>query len=495
LLKEARLTCKSAALPSVSDPYPANAFQFDEARNPRCFLPARHPQPLAFPLPLAEDSCMRLRSLLCLLLAFIALLPLTGCDHPTLTESAALQAAAQDTTAYTLSPDKMAKAVALSHIRTTAHFTEEIWGILQLLLILQLGIAARMRNVAVNLSKNRWAQCFTFFLEFLVLTTLLNLPLDLYQHHVQVAYGLSVQHWPSWFFDQFKALDLTYIFGGLFVMLLFRIIRKFPRRWWLVLWFPTMLLTLLAVFAVPYVIDPLFNKFEPLTQTNPALVDQLEKVVARGKGIHIPPNRMFLMKASDKVTTLNAYVTGFGASKRVVVWDTSIAKGTPDEISFIFGHEMGHYVLGHILSTLVFVFVLILADFFVGFHLFQVLLRRFGKQWRIPAQSDWASLVVFLLVLSFIGLITEPITNTFSRAHEHAADVFGQEAIHGIVKDPQATAQAAFQLLGENSYDNPYPSPFVEFWTYSHPSIGHRAAFAKYYDPWAAGAEPKYFQK
>ena len=438
---------------------------------------------------------MRLRTLAALLLAVFTLLPLTGCDHPTLTETAALQAAEQDRTAYTLPPDKMAKAVTLSHIRTTTHFAEELWGILSLLLILQLGIAARMRNVANNLTKNRWAQCFLFFLEFLILTTLLGLPFDLYGHHVSVAYGLSIQHWGGWLFDQFKSFLLTYLIGGLLVMLLFYLIRKFPRRWWLVLWFPIMLVTLLAVFLTPYVIDPLFNHFEPLSKTNPALVDQLEKVVARGKGIVIPPDRMFLMKASDKVTTLDAYVTGFGASKRVVVWDTSISKGTPDQISFIFGHEMGHYVLGHILSGIVFSFVMILVSFFLGFHLFQFLLRRFGKSWRVPAQSDWAAFVVLMLVFSVIGFFTNPIANTFSRAHEHAADVFGQEAVHGIVKDPQTTAQTAFDLLGENSYGDPYPSPFLEFWTYSHPSIGHRAAFAKYYDPWAAGAEPKYFQK
>ena len=438
---------------------------------------------------------MRLRALVLCLFTFLTILPLTGCAHTTLTEAAAIQAADQDTTAYTLPPDKMARAVTLAHIRTTTHFVEAGWGILQLILILQLGIAARMRNVANNLSKNRWGQCFIFFLEFLVLTTLLSLPLDLYSHHVQVAYGLSVQHWGSWIADQLKSFALVYIFGGLLVMLLFYLIRKFPRRWWIVLWFPVMLVTLLGVFISPYVIDPLFNKFEPLTKTNPALVDQLEKVVARGKGINIPPDRMFLMKASDKVTTLNAYVTGFGSSKRVVVWDTSIAKGTPDEISFIFGHEMGHYVLGHIVSGIAFSFVLVLASFFVGFHLFQFFLARFGKQWRVPAQSDWAAFVLLMLVFSLLGLIEEPITNTFSRMHEHAADVFGQEVIHGIVKDPQATGQAAFDLLGENGLSDPYPSAFMEFWTYSHPAIGRRAAFAKYYDPWAAGAEPKYFQK
>ncbi len=225
--------------------------------------------------------------------------------------------------------------------------------------------------------------------------------------------------------------------------------------------FVAMAFEVLGVFLVPYVIDPLFNKFEPLSQSNPALVEQLERVVARGKGIHIPPERMFLMKASDKVTTLNAYVTGFGASKRVVVWDTSIAKGTPDEILFIFGHEMGHYVLGHIVSGILFSFVVIFVSFLIGFHLLQALLRRFGARWRIPGQEDWAMLAVFLLVLSVVGFLTSPIDNAFSRAHEHAADVYGQEVVHGIVADPQESAQAAFQLLGENSYSYPNPSPLL----------------------------------
>jgi STE24 endopeptidase len=243
------------------------------------------------------------------------------------------------------------------------------------------------------------------------------------------------------------------------------------------------------------VIDPLFNKFEPLAETNPALVAQLEQVVARGKGIEIPPERMFLMKASDKVTTLNAYVTGFGASKRVVVWDTSIAKGTPDEILFIFGHEMGHYVLGHIVRGMAFGFLGMLVLFFVGFYLAQFLLRRFGPRWGVVGQQDWAALVVFVLVASVLGFVGEPIGNAFSRAMEHDADVYGEEVVHGIVADPQATGQATFQILGENSLVDPHSVAFVNWWAGSHPPIPFRAAFAKHYDPWAANAEPKYFAK
>ncbi len=438
---------------------------------------------------------MRLSTCFVLFLTLVSLVPIATHAETTPTEAVAIAAANNDHSAYALPPDKLAKAQALYRLRVALDFGGTIWGIVVLVLILQLGVAARIRNLAVNLSKNRWAQGFTFFFLFLLLTTMLSLPLDMYGQHVRTAYGLSVQHWGSWFGDQSKSFALTFVFGGLGVMLLFFLIRKFPRRWWLWLWFPTMAFTLLAIFASPYLIDPLFNKFEPLNKTNPELVAQLERVVARGKGIDIPPERMFLMKASDKVTTLNAQVTGFGASKRVVVWDTSIAKGTPDEILFIFGHEMGHYVLGHIVKGILFSFVFILVSFFLGFHLFQFLLHRCGEQWGIASQSDWAALAVFLLVLSVIGFLGQPFQNSFTRDQEHAADVYGEEVVHGIVADPQATGQAAFQLLGDNSLVDPNPSPFVEFWSGSHPPIWFRAAFAKHYDPWAPDAQPKYLLK
>ena len=106
------------------------------------------------------------------------------------------------------------------------------------------------------------------------------------------------------------------------------------------------------IFLTPLVIDPMFNKFEPLTNHEPQLVSDLERVVNR-VGLQIPPERMFWMNASAKAKFVNAYVTGLGASKRVVVWDTTIAKMTRAEIAFIFGHEMGHYVLNHVYDGLI----------------------------------------------------------------------------------------------------------------------------------------------
>jgi Zn-dependent protease with chaperone function len=428
------------------------------------------------------------------ILTFSAALPPAASALATPTEATAIAAANNDHTAYTLPPDKLAKAIEISEIADPLVFIRDIWGIVSLFLILQFGLAARIRNVAVNLSGNRWAQAFTFVLLFFLLYTVVNLPLKMYGHHEGVKYGFSVQHWGSWFGDQAKSFLMSDLLLSAFAMLLFWIIRKFPRRWWLWLWFPSMAIAMFLTYISPWVVDPMFNKFEPLGMANPALVDQIEKVATHG-GIDIPPERMFLMKASAKTTTLNAYVTGFGASKRLVVWDTLLAKGTPDEISLIAGHEMGHYVLGHIVRGMLLGFVGMLAAFFVAFQVFQFLLHRFGTRWGIASQDDWASLVVMLLVMSTLLFFSEPIQNSFSRGMEHDADIFGQEAVHGVVANPQAAGQAAFQLLGENTLTAPNPNPFVDFWTDSHPSIPFRAAFAKHYDPWAPGEEPKYFKK
>jgi STE24 endopeptidase len=413
---------------------------------------------------------------------------------PRVEAQATVTHALQGDAAYRLPPAKLKVAIELNRKRTVLEFGYTAWAVVQLVLLLSLGAAAWMRRTAVGLSRNRWAQGFAFYLLFLAITSLLSLPLEIYGHHVSLEYGQSVQQWGSWFADKGKSFLLSYGIGGLLVMMLFFCIRRSATRWWFWFWIPTMAAVVFGVFVSPILIDPIFNKFEPLEASNPALVTRLEQVVARG-GIVIPPERMFLMRASEKVTGLNAYVTGIGASKRVVVWDTSIAKATPDEISYIFGHEMGHYVLNHIYKGIAAAAVGLLAMFFVGYHCVRWLIARFGLRWGVAGQEDWAAFVVVMLVFSVLSFLGEPIGNGFSRMMEHEADVYGQEAMHGIVADPQAVAQHSFQVLGEESLDDPTPHPLVEFWTFSHPPIAERARFAEGYDPWVVGHEPRYFAK
>jgi STE24 endopeptidase len=439
---------------------------------------------------------MSFRSILLLLAVLVAGFALTFhvVGRSTPAEVAAEQIAAHDSTAYVLPPDKMDKAVVLNRARIGLTVVATVWSLVQLPLILGLGVVARIRDAAVRMNANRWAQGFGFVFLLLLVTSLLDLPLAIYGHRVSLAFGLSVQGWGSWLGDKAKALGLEWLIGGPLVMLMFWVIRRSPTRWWFWFWIPAVLFVIGGVFVTPYVIDPLFNSFEPLTKGNPALVERLEQVVARG-GLSIPPERMFLMNASAKSTQLNAYVTGFGASKRVVVWDTTVTKSTPDEISFIFAHEMGHYALGHVVQGVTLSCVGMLPLFWLGYHGVRILLERYGAAWRIPSQQDWGALVVLALMLLTLSTVSDPIGNMISRAIEHNADVYGQEAIHGIVADPQGVGQKSFQVLGEQSLDDPTPHPLFEWWFGTHPTTRFRAAFTKEYDPWAAGQHPKYLSK
>ena len=401
--------------------------------------------------------------------------------------------------AYTLPADKLAKAIALSRIRSIMDIAGGLWGIAALWLLLATRSAARLEAWAQRIASRRWIQGLVFFAAFFVVTALASLALDLFSQYQEKSYQISVQGWGGWLGDQSKALGLTVLIGAPILLLFHWIVRRWPRLYWFGIWVATLPILVLAVFAQP-LLAPLFDKFEPLERTNPALVSELKKVVAR-TGTNIPPSRMFLMKASVKTNGLNAYVSGIGATKRIVVWDTTAGRVPDDEVLFIFGHESGHYVLRHIPKLIA---GMAFGLFFVywacaGFSAW--LAARFGKRWQLGGEeagtplASRAGFVVLLLAISVAGFVLEPVSNAFSRHFEHQADVYGQEAIHGIVADPQKTAVSAFNHLGEAWLEDPNPSPFIEFWEYNHPSVQTRARFAEQYDPWANGGRGEFFGK
>jgi STE24 endopeptidase len=397
--------------------------------------------------------------------------------------------AAKPSSVYTLPPDKLDKAIHLSRAQTALHFGDVAWTILILWLLIRSGLGTRIAGWASSITTKAWLQGFLVAPVWLLLLSLIGLPISAISHTVQVRFGLSVQHWGSWLRDWGVATLLSLVFGSIVLAVLYALMRHSPKRWWLWFWIFTLPAEIFVIFALPVFIDPLFNHFEPLASHNPALVDQLERVVKRG-GMEIPPERMYVMDASAKSTGVNAYVTGFGASKRVVVWDNTLKLISPDEILFIYGHEQGHYVLRHIIKGLLFTAALTLVFYRIAYWLLLWLSRREEK----PVGA-WASLGWVLLLVTVLSFIAEPIGNAFSRRIEHEADVYGQEVIHGLVADPQQVATQDFQRLGEIWLEDPAPSPFVVWWTYNHPSISARKQFAAGYDPWTAGQKPRYFKK
>jgi STE24 endopeptidase len=395
------------------------------------------------------------------------------------------------TTEYTLPPDKLAKAKALYDLRGKLRIIDTAYSLIVLLAILALGVAAKYRDWAEKVSGNRFVQALIFVPLLLLTLTVLGLPLDAYQQNISLQYGLSVQSWGSWFADVLKGQALLLIVGTLLIWLFNLLIRKSPRRWWFYSWLIVMPVIIFFVFISPTVIDPLFNKFEPLDKSNPQLVDAIQKVTQRA-GLEIPRDRMFLMKASEKVTTLNAYVTGFGPSKRVVVWDTTIKNASTPETLFVFGHEMGHYVLNHIVIGIAGTFV----GLFIGFYLLYLIANgafaRFQQRWHMRELGDWAAVPMLLLIFSIMSTISQPLGSAFSRTLEHNADIYGLEVTHGINANSQEAAAHAFQVLGELSLSYPYPNKFVVFWYADHPPINERVPFAHSYDPWGKGEQPKY---
>jgi STE24 endopeptidase len=396
---------------------------------------------------------------------------------------------------YHLPPAKLAQATALGKIRPLIHFGAEFWEVTVLWLLLSTGTAARLNERIAAKARRSWlrAAIFSALLAALVFV-LAELPLDAAGHAFSVHYGISIESWSAWLLDQSKTLGLTVLLETPLLMLALALMHWSPRRYWL--WFAAAIMPvmLLVVFLLPPLVEPLFYDFEPLAQSHPALVQQLQRVVAR-TGTSIPPERMFLMKASEKSNGLNAYVSGLGAYKRIVVWDTTADRMPTDQILFTFAHETGHYVLDHIPKGLTLAAVGMFALFWAVARFAEALVRRFGRKWRLRSITSLPGLVVLLLALSMLQIVTEPLENAISRHFEHEADIYGQEAIHGLVPDPQKTAVAAFNSLGEAYLDDPNPNPFLEFWTYDHPSTQTRAIFAAHYDPWAPGQQPQFFSK
>jgi Zn-dependent protease with chaperone function len=413
---------------------------------------------------------------------------------------AQVQPPSQAGQAYTLPPNKLSKAIALNRIRNILDIVAGLWGIAVVWLLLATGAAAGLEAWAVRMLARRWAQGLLFFAVLLALITVANLPIDLYGHHVSRAYGISIQGWGSWLGEQAKALGMTVLLATPVLLLFNWIVRRWPRRYWLGAWLVTLPLMVLSLFVAP-LLEPIFNKYEPLEEHHAALVGKLEQVVAR-TGTAIPPDRMILMKASEKTNGLNAYVNGIGATKRIVVWDTTAGRIPDDEVMFIFGHESGHYVLNHIPKMMAISAVGVFFVFWACAVFAAGLARRRGAAWRLRASDPDAPIlatrsgfVVLILAVTIAGFVLEPVTNTISRYFEHQADVYGQEAIHGLVPDPQKTAVASFQALGEAWLEDPNPSALVEFWEYNHPSVKTRANFAAQYDPWANGGNGEFFEK
>ena len=377
---------------------------------------------------------------------------------------------------------------AYSSSRSAIGFVEPCYAILVAVFLLFSGLSARMRDIANDLFKSRYLRVLVVVTLLSAATFVLGLPLlwatDFALEH---RYGLSNQPLGGWFGDQLKGLLLQVVFLGVIpiVALAYRRIELNPRRWWL--WFAGFSLPLITAFILiqPLVIEPVFNKFTPLQDVH--LRDRILALAARAD---IPASRVDQVNQSVQTNKYNAYVSGFGASQHIVLWDTTLRGMDEREILFVTGHEIGHYKLGHIWKGIALVSLLSVFFFYFTWLLARWLLRRFGASWGFTELHDLASMPLLSIVLSTVMFLCSPPFNVYSRRIEHEADVFALEITH----DNDAGARS-FIKLGSQNRSNPEPSAFVKWMQYTHPPLIERVRFAIEYHPWLEGRPNRFFHE
>ncbi|HEX8173414.1 MAG TPA: M48 family metallopeptidase [Thermoanaerobaculia bacterium] len=364
-----------------------------------------------------------------------------------------------------------------SRINDTLYFVGAGYSLALLTLLLLSGISRRMRDAAERITRRPFLMAVLYIIFFTLVEALLEFPLTYYAgFKVPHQFDLSDQTFASWMGDQAKELAVGLLIGSLIGAGALAIIRR-VKRWWLVLWLASIPLIITLIVVQPLVLDPLFNKFEPLQnqQLKQKLLDLASKAGIEG-------SRVYQVNKSKQTKTMNAYVNGIGPTKRIVMWDTLLAKMTEDEILAVMGHEMGHYVLKHIWKGLILSLLLSIAILWTAQRVHDRGLARYGARWGVRAPGDPASFPWLLLIVSVISFLLSPVTNGVSRYVEHQADVFSLEMTH--LNEPMALA---FKKFAEDSKVDPRPHPFIEFWRYSHPSGAKRIEFALHYKPWEHG--------
>jgi STE24 endopeptidase len=416
-------------------------------------------------------------------------------NPPSATDAMASAGASAGTTTAAADPEASADAPvavpapsekALRYFRggNAIWLVEQILGFALPLLLLFTGLSARLRTLSAGIARGHFYPTLVIYLVvFSVAMFLIELPMSYYVGYVREhAYGLSTQRLSKWTGDQLKGLVIGLLVGALVLWVPYVLLARSPTRWWL--WTGTLSLPFFALvlLVTPIWIAPLFNKFGPMKDKG------LETdVLATASQAGVEGARVYEVDKSADTEKVNAYVTGIGNTKRIVLWDTLLARLKPRQIRFVVGHELGHYVLGHVLTSIFISAALIILGLYGAHRTADLLLGRFGARFGFQQLSDIASLPLLMLLLSLFSLVITPATLALSRYHEHEADRFALELTH----DNYAGA-SAFVTLQQQNLAVPRPGALYKIFRASHPPIGERVDFINQYRPWKQGQPGRY---
>lgn len=340
-----------------------------------------------------------------------------------------------------------------------------LFGAVITLVFLFGGLLNWYNNWLVNLQLSIVPSAVLFFLLLMYGEMVIKIPFSLYStFHIEKQYGFNTQTFGLWCVDTLKGLLLSSILTAILLSVIFWLIQATPQYWWLVVWGFLFFFSIFMLYLSPYVIEPLFNKFTPID--NETLEEKIRQVMAKA-GLSI--SRVFSMDASKRSKHSNAYFSGIGHVKRIVLFDTLLENSGDDEILAILAHEAGHWKKKHIIKRLAVMECLALAGAYIAF----LIMQTDGLSVLFSLDNDTA--YAKLLLVGFLGGLVlfplKPLSSLFSRKHEREADDF---AIN-LTENPKALAQS-FVSLGRDNLSNLHPHPWYAAMYYSHPPLPQRVS-------------------
>ena len=334
-----------------------------------------------------------------------------------------------------------------------------LYGVAVALILLNARISAKMRDLTERITRFKPLQTFLYWVEYSIVVGVMTFPLTVYEDYFREhKYGLATQTFGPWMADQLKNLCVNFVLGGVLAILLFGIVRRLLRTWWIWGAAVSFVFLVIVILIAPVYIVPIFNKVTSLN--DPKIVDPILSM-ARANGI--PARDVYEIDASRQSTRMSANVSGFASTMRITLNDNLLRRGSPEEIQAVMGHEMGHYVLNHVYKGLTFGLIVIVVAFAYLRWALDWTLKRWSGKWQIRGIGDTAVLPLVLLLGSIFGFVITPVMNTYSRTQEYEADMYGLNTS----RQPDGFAQAAIHL-GE--YRKMSPGPIEQWIFFDHPS-------------------------
>jgi Zn-dependent protease with chaperone function len=351
-----------------------------------------------------------------------------------------------------------------SKIRDFLFFIKIPFDWLILFLLMVAGFSKKIKGAMEKATRFSFLQTTGYVFVFSIIVSLCSLPLDWISYQIALDYDISAQSTNSWIRDQVIDFWVNFPLMTIITIVFYFLLKKKEKRWWLYGWLITVPFTVFLFFLQPVVIDPLYNEFYPLKDK-----ELKAEILNLADEANIPADQVYEVNMSEKTNTLNAYVTGLGSNKRIVLWDTTLKKLDKSEILFIMAHEMGHYVMRHVYFGLGGYLLMSLAGLYLIDKMYRWLARRYRTMLHIDGKHDLAALPLLLSIVAILSFLSSPFNNSVSRFMERQADQYAIE-----LTEDKETGIRTFQELSKSGLSQVNPPILVKIFRYGHPTMLER---------------------